>query len=1027
MTIVCLIVVSTILSRAHAKSDVHGSISLTSCCEHDKTIPLRWFLYRGGVCHPTVRDHKWGSQFVLLLLLAGDIEVNPGPLNFGFTNCRSMRNKGAAIADLVTSANAEIFALTETHIRSDDTPSFIDDITPVEYKLHHKTRTGRMGGGVGFLVRKEYECSIVNTPNFGSFEHIVVNVRWHNQNIHFVSLYRPPNSSIADFFEEFMTFSGCIAAISSQTIISGDFNIHFDTTSINSTRFQAILHSCNLTQHINFPTHIHGHTLDFLITFSDFSGLRHIKNIGCISDHFAIACQFDLASPPKYSAKQITFRQFHKINMTQIKHDIGSTTFVNAPSTNASDLHKQYIEDMSNVLEKHAPLKTKPLRKPAPVWVTQKYREAKRLRRQFERAWRRDKSLLNRSKLRRQISKCNTIINKSKSDFYTNTIAENSDNPKQLWKELNNILHIKSEAVLPQCSDDKTLADSFSSFFTDKILKIRASFTNQTTYSLSPDRPPPKLNTFVPATTDEVLEIILSSPTKSCMLDPMPTFLVKQFADILAPSLTKLVNYTMSEGIVPDTFKRAVITPLIKKSSLPKNSFTSYRPVSGLCFVSKLVERIVAIRLNQHLTEYKLGNVFQSAYKSGHSTETALLNIKNDVHIALSKGMPTALVLLDLSAAFDTIDHGILLDRLSSWFGFSSTVLNWFSSYLSNRFQSVKVGNITSDQLPLSHGVPQGSVLGPILFSLYTTPLAKLISAHKIINYHFYADDTQLYIQLTPQNFKSVFPILQNCLRDLQSWMYANKLKLNPDKTEFILIGSEAQRRKLASCFPVDVLGSQVQPSDKVRNLGVVFDSDFSLSSHVASVCRSCFVGIRDFRRIRRHLTHNTAIMVANALVSSRLDYCNSLFRSLTCRDLKRLQCIQNTLARVVSRSSKYCHVTPILKDLHWLPIKYRIQFKIATIIYKVLQNGSPHYLTSHVNRYSRAVNTRRNNPDKVYLDVPIYKPSIIKSKVHFQHSFAYDGPTLWNSLPHEVRSSSTLSIFRRRLKTYLFSVAFPP
>ena len=303
------------------------------------------------------------------------------------------------------------------------------------------------------------------------------------------------------------------------------------------------------------------------------------------------------------------------------------------------------------------------------------------------------------------------------------------------------------------------------------------------------------------------------------------------------------------------SFKKAVITPLIKKPSLLKEDMKNYRPVSGLCFISKLVERVVASQIKQHLDEHNLGNQFQSAYKSGHSTETALLHIKNDIHISLSKGMPTALVLLDLSAAFDTIDHTVLLDCLSSWFGFGGVVLDWFSSYLSGRVQSVKVGDTFSEPANIMFGVPQGSVLGPILFSLYTTPLNKLISSHKTINYHFYADDTQLYMPLTQTNCTTALVTLQECLADVQSWMTANKLKLNPNKTEFILFGTKSQRAKLSGCFPVDICGSKISPTDKVRNLGVIFDSDFSFSKQVVSVCRSCFVGLRDLRRIRRHLT----------------------------------------------------------------------------------------------------------------------------------------------------------------------------
>ena len=214
-----------------------------------------------------------------------------------------------------------------------------------------------------------------------------------------------------------------------------------------------------------------------------------------------------------------------------------------------------------------------------------------------------------------------------------------------------------------------------------------------------------------------------------------------------------------------------------------------------------MVERIVASQVKQHMDASNLGNSFQSAYKSGHSTETALLCIKNDVHISLSKGMPTALVLLDLSAAFDTIDHHILLRCLTSWFGFADSVLQWFSSYLAARFQSVKVGDVLSDSSMLQYGVPQGSVLGPVLFSLYTTPLSKIISAYNGIKFHFYADDTQVYFHLSPNSTPSAFGQLQQCLREIQAWMAASKLKLNPDKTEFILLGSAKQRKKACWFF----------------------------------------------------------------------------------------------------------------------------------------------------------------------------------------------------------------------------------
>ena len=1026
---ICVTLSALIIVKSCNNTVLQEQRNSLQCSALCKSIPLSWYVfpYNARKNCLSFSDFVQVSQLSMIILLAGDIELNPGPLNFGFGNCRSIRNKGPALTDLITATDMDVFGLTETHIRPSDTPSFLEELTPDGYTLLHEPRKGKIGGGVGFLVKDSLRCSTVASPSFSSFEHIVVAVQSGNHTLNFASIYRPPGSGISAFLDDFMSFYGFITTLPSQTILCGDFNIHYDTASPSSLNFKSVLDSCNLVQHVDFPTHIHGHILDCLITPSDYKGVDCMGNAGCISDHFCITCKLDVTSPPEHTARYVNFRQYKKIDREQMSHDLQNIAFVASPSDNVSDLYDQYVDGLSSLLDIHAPIKFKRLIKPVPTWITQQYREAKRLRRQFERTWRKYPTIINRSKLRRQISKCNAIINKAKGDFYSEVINDNSDDPKKLWRELNNVLHRKSRTALPEGKDDNSLANLFGSFFAEKISQIHKSFAHQPCHSVSPDTSPSHFRNFKSATEEEIRKVLLSSPTKSCTLDPWPTFLVKEFINILLPSITKLVNHSLVEGFFPSRLKKAIVTPLIKKPSLSKDELKNYRPVSGLCFISKLVERVVANQIKQHMIGNNLGNCYQSAYKSGHSTETALLCIKNDVHISLSKGLPTALVLLDLSAAFDTVDHGILLDRLSSWFGFGGVVLDWFSSYLSGRVQSVKVGDSVSDPMPLTSGVPQGSVLGPILFSLYTTPLSKVISSHRDITYHFYADDTQLYMPISASNATTALDTLKQCLIDVQSWMTSSKLKLNPDKTEFILLGTKSQRDKLASFFPTDILGSTIAPADKVRNLGVIFDSNFSFSNQVASVCKSCFLGLRDLRRIRRHLSKNMAVTVANALVTSKLDYCNSLYRSLSCRDIRKLQCLQNSLARIVTKSSKFCHITPILKSLHWLPIRHRIRFKTATLIHKFLHSGKPAYFGPHLTRYTCSLNTRRGNSDNWYLHVPTYKHRINKSKVHFNNSFCFDGPTMWNSLPHEIRSAPKLSSFRNKLKTHLFQDAYPP
>ena len=212
----------------------------------------------------------------------------------------------------------------------------------------------------------------------------------------------------------------------------------------------------------------------------------------------------------------------------------------------------------------------------------------------------------------------------------------------------------------------------------------------------------------------------------------------------------------------------------------------------------------------------------------------------------MDNGKVTALTLLYLSAAFDTIDHATLLERLHVHFGISGAVLQWFKSYISNRQQRrVHIAGSLSCPQDLNFGVPQGSVLGPFMFCLYTTSISKIITTHDV-SHHMYADDTQVYIELSQSDTHKSISSLSDCLADISLWMKSSKLKLNSDKTEFIIIATKKQRHKLSNYFPVKLLDNDLCPSDSGRNLGVVFDSDFSFHKHVSNICKSCFYHIRD-------------------------------------------------------------------------------------------------------------------------------------------------------------------------------------
>ena len=245
-----------------------------------------------------------------------------------------------------------------------------------------------------------------------------------------------------------------------------------------------------------------------------------------------------------------------------------------------------------------------------------------------------------------------------------------------------------------------------------------------------------------------------------------------------------------------------------------------------------MLERIVLKQLLHHLDAHNLREPLQSAYRKGHSTETALLRVFNDLINGIDTGKVCILNLLDLSAAFDTIDHHILINRLETHYGVTGKAREWFRSYLTGRTQCVAIGNNKSKDSSLAFGVPQGSVLGPILFTLYTQPLSKIIQSSDM-NFHFYADDTQLYNNFDLDDIESQLNKTQTCISNVKIWMDQNKLQLNESKTEVLLVSKPSILSKFET--PVlEINGNTITPSTQVRNLGVIFDETLCLSPHVS-------------------------------------------------------------------------------------------------------------------------------------------------------------------------------------------------
>jgi len=432
-------------------------------------------------------------------------------------------------------------------------------------------------------------------------------------------------------------------------------------------------------------------------------------------------------------------------------------------------------------------------------------------------------------------------------------------------------------------------------------------------------------------------------------------------------------------------FKQSVVSPLLIKSTLDNDQLSNYRPISNLFLISKIVERVVKYRLTDHLYSHGLLNPHQSAYRRHHSTITSLLYIHDHLITDIALQKLFCLCLLDLSAAFDTIDHDILLTRLSSWFGIHGYVLNWFKSYLSSRTFCVKCNDCFSFLHTSLYGVPQGSVLGPLFFIMYTTPLSTLISSLSL-HRHLYADDTQLFLSFHPSDFQASISRHQNALTQISSWLTSNLLSLKSSKTEFLLIGLKRQLSKIHNS------STSIDITQSVCNLGFIFDEHLSFSDQISALSKSCYHHIRALRCIRPYLDLHTAKTVAAFIVHPKLDYCNSLYYGLPKFQINRLQHIQNALARTVVQAPKFKHITLILKSLHWLKVSERIEYRVICLTYKILNTTQPSYLYDLVSIQPPHGHNTRSSPH-----VTVIKPSSSLKVTH--RSLRHASPHLWNHL----------------------------